>query len=135
MIGVRRPGRLGVAPVLALGLAAGLSGCAVTAVDGTRMGLRSDSFADYVETVFRRQNEVASDLATELDSADPASARYAELDAAELDLLDACLGVNQLAARQRDGDSPGGLKALKLARQTPDCERAAAAAMNLVSDT
>jgi hypothetical protein len=121
--------------LLAAVLLPGLCGCAVTAVDGTRMGLRSDPFADYVESVFRRQNEVASELALALEREDPDSERYGELDAAELELLESCVGLNELAARQRDGDPLGGLKALKRARQAPDCERATAAALNLVSDT
>lgn len=109
-----------------------LCGCAVTSVNGTRMGIRSDEFADYVETVFRQQNEVASVLALELESADPDSERYAELDAAELAVLDACVDINELAAAQRDGESLRGFKALARARQTPECERATAAALNLV---
>jgi len=121
--------------LLASALILGLGGCAVTATDGTRMGLRSDEFADYVESVFRRQNEVASALALELDAEDPGSERYDELDAAELALLNACVGINELAARQRDGDPLGGLRALKRARQAPECERATAAALNLVPGT
>ena len=114
--------------LLASALLLGPGGCAVTAADGTRMGLRSDEFADYVESVFRRQNEVASELALEIESRDQDSERYELLDAAELDLLNACVGINELAARQRDGDPLGGLKALKRARQAPECERAADAA-------
>jgi len=111
----------------------GLGGCAVTAVNGTRMGLKSDEFADYVESVFRGQNEVASALALELDSEDPDSDRYDRLDAAELELLNACVGINELAARQRDGEPLGGFKALKRARQAPDCERATEAAARILS--
>jgi hypothetical protein len=114
--------------LLVFTLLLGPGGCAVTAVDGTRMGLKSDEFADYVESVFRRQNEVASALALELEGEDPDSDRYRELDAAELELLEACVGINELAARQRDGDALGGLKALKRARQAPECERATSAA-------
>ena len=114
--------------LLVLAVVSGLGGCAVTAVNGTRMGLKSGEFADYVESVFRRQNEVASALALELESEDPDSDRYVELDSAELELLEACVGINELAARQRDGEPIGGLKALKRARQAPECERATAAA-------
>jgi hypothetical protein len=121
-----------LAPVLMLGVA----GCAVTAVDGTRMGLKSDDFAAYVETVFRRQNEMASELALAIEAEDPDSERYAALDAVELALLDACLGINELAARQRDGEPLRGLKALARAKAAPACERATTAAKNiLVSDT
>jgi hypothetical protein len=112
--------------LLASAVVLGLGGCAVTAANGTRMGLKSDEFADYVESVFRRQNEVASALALELESEDTASERYERLDAAELELLDACVGINELAARQRDGEPLGGFKALKRARQAPECERSTA---------
>ena len=95
------------------------------------MGLKSDEFADYVESVFRRQNEVASALALELESEDPDSERYGELDAAELRVLNDCVGINELAARQRDGEPLGGLKALRRARQAPECERATVAAAAL----
>jgi hypothetical protein len=123
----RGPRLIQLVPALVLGLA----GCAVTAVDGTRMSPKSDEFAAYVEAVFRRQNEVASALALELEGENPDSAHYDELDAVELDLLDACLGINELASRQRDGEPLRGFKALKRARQAPDCERAASAAANL----
>jgi hypothetical protein len=116
----------------ALGLAFGLAGCAVTAVDGTRMRLNSSEFSDYVEAAFRRQNEVASALALALDDADPDSPRFAELDEAELALLNACLGLNELAANRRDGDNIGNFSALRRARQTPDCERATSAAAALL---
>jgi hypothetical protein len=134
MPSVRSP--IGHKSVLLLpALLLGLGGCAVTAVDGSRMGLKSDEFATYVEKVFRQQNEVASALALELESEDPGSERYAELDAAELALLDACVDINELAAAQRDDEPLRGFKALARARQTPECERATVAAMNLVSDT
>ena len=53
-----------------VGLAHGLSACAVTSADGRRMSPRSDAFADYVEAVFRRQNEVSGELAFALDELD-----------------------------------------------------------------
>jgi len=101
-----------------------LCGCAVTTADGTRLNPGSDGFADYVETVFRRQNAAATELTLALEDEDPASARYVALEAAELELLTACRGLNQLAATRRDGDDPRGLAALRRARQAPDCERA-----------
>lgn len=107
------------------GLLLTLTGCAVTGAGGQRLRTGSDAFADYVETVFRRQNEIATALSDALDQADPDSARYAALEAAELDLLVACRGLNELAQRRRNGERVGGFGALKRARQAPDCERAA----------
>jgi len=104
------------------------AGCAVTSVDGDRMRLTSDRFADYVEATFRRQNEVSTDLAVEIDEAAADSARYTILETAERRLLADCRGLNELARAQRDGEPAGGLGAVKRARGAPDCERATAAA-------
>ena len=71
-----------------LGVTAGCA--AVTSLDGERMSMRSAAFASYVEAVFRRQNEVATELAFALDAAPFDSARYRQLEAAETALLDAC---------------------------------------------
>ncbi|HUF72774.1 MAG TPA: hypothetical protein VMR74_07750 [Gammaproteobacteria bacterium] len=100
------------------------AGCAVTTVDGERLRVRSDAFPDYVESVFRRQNEIATALALAIDDETPGSGRYAALEAAELELLTACRGLNELAEASRDGEGPRGLAALQRARLAPDCERA-----------
>jgi len=110
--------------LIALGLALGLGSCAITRPDGTRLSPRSDAFADYVETVFRRQNELASDLAFALDEADPDGPRYRELEAIEIELETACRSLNEMARQRRAGEAVGGLSALRRARQAPDCERA-----------
>jgi hypothetical protein len=100
------------------------SACAVTSVDGERMSVRSDAFADYVESVFRRQNEIATELALEIEDERAGNDRYAALEDAELDLLTACRGLNELAEARRDGERAGGPAALRRARLAPDCERA-----------
>jgi hypothetical protein len=115
-----------------LGPALGLSACAVTTLDGQRLGPRSDEFAAYVEAVFRRQNELAVQLELELDEAKPDSERSRDLEQAQLDLLTACSGLNALAAARRDGAKPGGLGALKRARQAPECERTSRAVAALL---
>jgi hypothetical protein len=105
-----------------------VAGCAVTSVDGRRMGIRSDAFADYVEAVFRRQNEAATALGFVLDGEQPGSERYRALEAAELNLLTACRGLNELASAARAGESGRGPGSLRRARQAPACEQATAAA-------
>jgi len=109
--------------ILTLGGASG--GCAVTTAGGDRLGVRSADFAAYVEEVFRRQNAVATELSLALDSESLDSALFEALDQAELALQAACRGLNVLAEQSRDGEPPGGLGALKRARQAPECERAA----------
>ena len=116
-----------ITPVLLL-----LTGCAVTSAGGERMGLRSDAFAGYIETVFRRQNEVATDLLTELDNEDPESDRFQSLDAADYELQIACREMNSLARANRDGELDRGLAALRQARTAPECERATDAAAALL---
>lgn len=88
------------------------------------MRLGSDAFAAYVEAVFRRQNEVAAELALALEREPLESERFSRLEDAELGLLTACRGLNEIARAQRDGERIGGLGALKRARRTPDCELA-----------
>jgi hypothetical protein len=112
-------------PILSfLALFALATGCAVTSVDGERLRPGSDAFADYVESVFRRQNEVATALALAIDDEPAGSDRFAALEDAELDLLIACRTLNELAEASRDGERPGGMSALRRARLAPDCERA-----------
>jgi hypothetical protein len=101
-----------------------LSACAVTSLEGERLPVRSEAFAAYVEAVFRRQNEVATELVFALEKADLDGERYRRLEAAELALLGACRGLNEIAQRRRDGDDGGGLAALRRARQAPECEAA-----------
>jgi hypothetical protein len=116
-------------PILSFLAFAGLAaGCAVTSVDGRRLRPGSDAFADYVESVFRRQNEVATALALAIDDEVPGSDRVAVLEDAELGLLIACRTLNELAEASRDGERPGGLSALRRARGAPDCEQATARA-------
>lgn len=101
------------------------AGCsAVETIDGERLGVRSEAFADYVESVFRRQNAVATELAFALEAEELDTPRYARLESAEVALLDACAGLNEIAAGRRDRQEVGGLRALRAARRTPDCERA-----------
>jgi hypothetical protein len=105
-------------------------GCAaVTTADGERLRISSDEFSAYAERVFREQNRIASQLAFALADADRGGSRYVALAAAEDDLLDACEGLNEIAARRRDGQRPGALRGLRAAREAPACERAAVAAM------
>ena len=99
------------------------------------MPARSDAFAAYVEDVFRRQNEVAADLALALEREPAGSERYGLLEAAELALLVECRGLNEIARARRSGERLGGLRALNRAREAPDCERATARATALLLET
>jgi hypothetical protein len=100
------------------------SGCAVTTADGRRLGAASEPFRAYVESVFRAQNEVLTELAFALE--EPGA--VAELTAAEDLLLAACAPLNELAAAARDRQRRGARERLRAARSAPDCERATLAA-------
>jgi hypothetical protein len=104
----------------------GLAGCApgIRVPDGERMRLRSDEFAAYAEAVFRKQNEALDALAFALDE-QPDDLRLLR---AEDDVLEACLGLNEIAVRRRDARSTRPLRELRAARRVPDCARAAEAA-------
>jgi hypothetical protein len=106
------------------------SACAtVTTAGGEQLRISSDRFAMYAERVFREQNRVASMLAFALaDAKDPDGPGSRALADAEDDLLDACAGLNEVAARRRDGERPGVRRGLRAAREAPGCERATAAA-------
>lgn len=106
--------------------------CAVVTGDGTRLRPGSDAFADYVESVFRQQNEVLSALAFALDAADPDSATYVVLEEAEAEVLELCDGLNALATARQRGERVGGLGALGTARRAPECARVSEAARTLL---
>lgn len=111
-----------------------LGGCvSVTTLEGERIAMASDEFPAYVEEVFRRQNAVASNLAFAMELESQDSARYRALESAELDLLDACAGLNDLANERRNGGTPRGLSAARRVRGAADCERAAARAEQVLA--
>ncbi|HEU4620260.1 MAG TPA: hypothetical protein VFV10_19645 [Gammaproteobacteria bacterium] len=125
-------GRLFRSAVVALTLGAA-SGCAsVTTAGGDELRIGSDRFSAYAEQVFREQNRVAGRLAFALDAEEEGSPRYRALADAEDALLEACTGLNEIAARRRDGRRAGALRGLRAARAAPDCERAAAAAAGVL---
>lgn len=120
------------AAALAAAVLALHAGCApITTVQGERIRMRSERFAEYVEHVFREQNRVATALAFAFeDAADPD--RLDALEAAEDALLEACTELNALAAARRDGERFGPVRRLRAAREAPQCERAAAEAATLL---
>ncbi|HLF11619.1 MAG TPA: hypothetical protein VJA26_10410 [Gammaproteobacteria bacterium] len=104
--------------------ASGCAGAVMTAA-GQRLAITSPEFRDYVERVFRQQNQIATELAFAAeDAGEGADGESAELAAAEESLLAACAGLNQLAAARRDEQHLGRLRQAKAARQAPRCEAA-----------
>ena len=111
-----------------------LTACAsVQSLDGTRYRVASAAFRDYVEQVFRAQNQIADELAFALEDLSPQRSDQARrLEVAEEELLQACSGLNELAVSRRDRDRPGSRQSLKAARSAPDCERAVQQAASLL---
>ena len=101
------------------------AGClSVTTLDGERLAMTSPEFSAYVESVFRAQNRIATELAFALETGEFDSAGSARLESAESELLVACAGLNEIAAERRDGRARGRLGQAEVARQAPECERA-----------
>jgi hypothetical protein len=120
--------------MLSLVGALALVGCAsVKSVDGQRYRVGGAAFRAYIEQVFRAQNRVADELVFTLEDL-PAGATVSadQLNAADTQLLAACAGLNQLATSRRDAVKLGNRQALAAARTAPDCERAVAAAQDLL---
>lgn len=119
------PGRRGWAALSALLFTACAS---VTAVDGQRHAVGSESFRAYAERVFRAQNAALSELAFAFGDPSLAPADLARLEAAESGLISACGALNEMAVRRRDERGAGIGRGLTAARSVPDCERAVALA-------
>ena len=100
--------------------AAGCAG-AVTTAAGERLAITSPEFRDYVERVFRQQNQLATELAFAVEDAEDEAASAA-LAVAEQSLLEACTGLNEIAAARRDEQRLGPLRQAEAARETPRCE-------------
>lgn len=105
------------------------SGCAsVVTADGERLRMTSSEYRDYVETVFRAQNRVASDLAFALEDASAAEPLELALAAAEARLIEECASLNEIATRRRDDERTGLRRGVAAGRAAPRCEAATQAA-------
>lgn len=114
---------------IALLAAAGLSACAaVTTPGGRRLRVGSSDFRRYVESVFREQNRVETQLNFALAGDDLKPRDRKALQRADTVLLEACAGLNEIAASRENNEQLGKLRQLRAARRAPRCERAAAAA-------
>jgi hypothetical protein len=99
-----------------------LAGCAttITTMDGRTLTLNSPELRDYVERVFREQNQAATALAFAQDEA--SGNRYETLLQLEDALLEACADLNELAAARRDNRALGLRRQARMATTAPSCE-------------
>ncbi len=91
-------------------------------MDGRALALNSAEFQDYVERVFREQNQAAIALAFAQDEA--SGIRYETLLQLEDALLDACADLNVLATARRDNRALGLRLQARMATMAPSCEAA-----------
>ncbi len=89
-------------------------------MDGRTLALNSTEFREYVERVFREQNQAATALAFAQDEA--SGTRYETLLALEDALLEACADLNALAAARRDDRALGLRRQARMAATAPGCE-------------
>lgn len=114
--------------------AAGLSACAaVTTAGGRRLRVGSSDFRRYVESVFRQQNRVETQLSFALAGDDLKPHDRRALQRADTALLEACAGLNEIAASRENDAQLGKLRQLRAARRAPHCERATASARRSLS--
>ena len=99
-----------------------LAACAgtVTTRDGRALRLSSPAFREYVEQVFREQNQVVTALA--FAQADASGSRFDTLIELEDELLAACAELNALAVARRDDVVLGLRQQARMAATAPDCE-------------
>ncbi len=99
-----------------------LVGCAttITTMDGRTLALNSTEFREYVERVFREQNQAATALAFAQDES--SGARYETLLELEDALLEACADLNEVAAARRDDRALGLRRQARMAATAPNCE-------------
>ncbi len=89
-------------------------------MDGRTLALNSSEVREYVERVFREQNQAATALAFAQD--DASGTRYETLLELEDVLLEACAGLNELAAARRDDRALGLRQQARMAATAPSCE-------------
>ncbi len=99
-----------------------ITGCAttITTMDGRTLALNSTDFREYVERVFREQNQAATALAFAQDES--SGARYETLLELEDALLEACADLNEVAAARRDDRALGLRRQARMAATAPGCE-------------
>jgi hypothetical protein len=89
-------------------------------MDGRTLALNSTEFREYVERVFREQNQAATALAFAQDES--SGARYETLLELEDALLEACADLNEVAAARRDDRALGLRRQARMAATAPSCE-------------
>jgi hypothetical protein len=109
-----------------------LSGCTIPFFGGYgEKGQTTEEFAHYVESVFKLQNSMTSQIMALADS-DEKPANIDVLLQAEQVMQKKCEALNEYAARDSDGQSTGLLLQNRVAQSAKDCETSAKEAQALL---
>ena len=101
-----------------------LSGCSIPFFSGYGSEDRTrEEFAQYVEKVFRLQNNVTSRIMILMESGDIISPQ--PLMKAEQHMQELCSPINEYASREIDGLNKGFLLQRRVEKSAEDCDKAA----------
>jgi len=101
-----------------------LSGCSIPFYSGYGSGGRTrEEFAQYVEKVFKLQNNVTSRIMILMESGDIISPQ--PLMKAEQHMQELCSPINEYASRDMEGLNKGFLLQRRVEKSAEDCDKAA----------
>ena len=110
-----------------------LSGCAPPFFGGYgEQGMSREEFTQYVESVFRLQNSISSEVMILPEGDD--SKKYQALLQAEQHMREACRPLNEYASRDIDGLSIGLFLRRRVEKSAIDCERKAQEVKSLLAE-
>jgi len=113
-----------------------LFGCtSITTIrpDGREITRSIDEFKGYVESVFRRQNQVTLNTGQLLDE-DISESTGLGLETAERRMLDACDALNQIARKKMNRNEPGILLELEVRNTIGKCDHATEQLEQLIAE-
>jgi len=109
--------------ILNFALIFGLSACSLPYLADSESGVQShEAFAVYVESVFRLQNQLTSEVMTLTESGSPEDPK---LITAEKAMQGACLPLNEYVSRETDGLSIGFFLRRRVQKSAASCEHSA----------
>jgi len=111
------------------------AGCApvIQLQDGRTLRATDDEFRSHAEAVFRRQNRTLVEIGERSDSVSASDSAAAEaLVRAEMQMLEACAPLNQLAIARRDGNSLPKPRLWEVAESVPECDASTREARRLL---
>lgn len=90
--------------------------------DGLEVTRSRDEFEQYVESVFRRQNQASLEVGQMLDDAVASPRERLALETAEQKMLVACDALNQVAHQRMEQNDPGIVLKIEVKNTIGDCD-------------